>query len=180
MKTKFLFTFAFLVLVLSASEVIPQNLSVEKIEGISNMFRFEKMYLCGQPNLETLEWLKGQGVDLVVNLRTKSENDEFSQAAFNEEKTVGKLGMAYISIPVGGSSAYSVENLDKFIKALSTSYNKVLVHCRGCGRVTHFMMAYLVKEKGYSVDDAVSVGKQLTFTLPLENLLGQEVTMSFK
>jgi hypothetical protein len=38
-------------------------------------------------------------------------------------------------------------------------------------------MAYLINEKGYSVNDAVLIGKSLKFVFPLEKLLGDEIEM---
>jgi protein tyrosine phosphatase (PTP) superfamily phosphohydrolase (DUF442 family) len=37
------------------------------------------MFFSGQPNLEILECLKKQGVDLVINLRSESENEDFAE-----------------------------------------------------------------------------------------------------
>jgi len=38
-------------------------------------------------------------------------------------------------------------------------------------------MAYLIKNKGYSVNQAVKVGKSLKFSLSLEKLLETEISM---
>ena len=83
---------------------------------------YEVITFSGQPNLETLEWLKTQDVDLIINLRSEDENDEFSESSFDEKEMASKLKMKYISIPVDGYSSYTPENLEKFAKA---SYNFV-------------------------------------------------------
>ncbi len=57
--------------------------SVYKVEGKKDLFRSTNFYLGGQPNLETLQWLKAQGVTTIVNLRSEKENKEFADMAFN-------------------------------------------------------------------------------------------------
>ena len=149
---------------------------IQKLEDIAiNMFQSENMFFSGQPNLETLEWLKNQGVDLVINLRSKNENKDFSESAFNEKNAAIKFGMKYISIPISGNESYTKENLTKLGNALSSSYNKVLIHCRSCGRVSDFMIAYLVHYKGYELSEAIEFGKQMRFAFPLENLLDKKI-----
>ena len=38
-------------------------------------------------------------------------------------------------------------------------------------------MAYLIKDKEYSIDEAFKIGKDLRFSFPLENLLNAEISM---
>jgi protein tyrosine phosphatase (PTP) superfamily phosphohydrolase (DUF442 family) len=54
---------------------------------------------------------------------------------------------------------------------------KILIYCRTGGRVTNFFMAYLIKNKEYSINEAVKIGKDLRFSFPLENLLNAEISM---
>ncbi|MCK4699702.1 MAG: hypothetical protein KAT38_05195 [Bacteroidales bacterium] len=55
-----------------------------------------------------------------------------------------------------------------------------MIHCASAGRVTHFFMAYLIKNKGYSINEAVEIGKSLKFSLPLEKLLETEISLEIK
>jgi len=184
-------TFTFLLLVFSISVFhvnsgYSENFSqkkvpdVQKLDRAPNLFQSEKMFFSGQPNLETLEWLKTQGVDLLINLRSEDENNEFSESSFDEKEMASKLKMKYISIPVDGYSSYTPENLEKFAKALSEGYKKVLIHCGSASRVTMFMMAYLVEYKNYDLSDAVKFGKQIKFSFPLENMLSKEIDWDTK
>lgn len=154
--------------------------AVQKLDIAPNLFQSENMFFSGQPNLETLEWLQNQGVDLIINLRSESENKEFAKTAFNEKNAATKLGMRYISLPVSGNDAYSPENLKKLSDALGSNYNKVLIHCRSCGRVTNFMIAYLVRYKSYELAEAIDFGKQLKFEFALENLLDNKIDWQIK
>jgi len=154
--------------------------TVEKVDFAPNQFKCEKMFFSGQPSLETLEWLKIQEVDLVINLRSEEENEEFTTSSFNEKEQVLKRGMKYISIPIDGYDSYTTENVSEFAKALDGKYKKVLIHCASCGRVTYFMMAYLVDYKKYNLAEAIDFGKQLKFKFPLEYLLEDEINWKTK
>lgn len=186
MKT---FTFLFLVFSISVFDVssgysrnLPQKEvpEVQKLDRAPNLFQCENMFYSGQPNLETLEWLKTQGVDLIINLRSEDENKDFSESSFDEKDIASKLEMRYISIPVNGYSSYTPENLAKFAEAMNGDYNKVLIHCGSAGRVTTFMMGYLVEYKNYDLSDAIKFGKQIKFSFPLENLLSKEIVWDTK
>ena len=54
---------------------------------------------------------------------------------------------------------------------------KILIHCRTGGRVTHFFMAYLIKDREYTINKAVKIGKDLRYSFPLESLLNAEISM---
>ncbi len=186
MKSFTLLLFCCAILFSGAIQLQAANLSkkeipkVEKLETAPNLFKCENMFFSGQPSLQTLEWAQKQGVDLIINLRSDDENDEFSETAFNEKDMASKLEMQYISLPIAGYDSYSPENLAKFAEALKGKYKKVFIHCRSAGRVTYFMMAYLVEYKGYELSEAIEFGKQIKFTFPLEYLLKEEINWQLK
>jgi protein tyrosine phosphatase (PTP) superfamily phosphohydrolase (DUF442 family) len=150
--------------------------AVEKIKGFTNLYQYQNFYLGGQPSLEELRWLKAQGVNKIINLRSRRENNQFSENAYNEQAIVEELGIEYCSIPVNGSKDYSPAKL-KAVSGQIKNDDRIFLHCAGAGRVTHFFMAYLIKSKGYTIDKAVEIGKQLTFSFPLEQLLDIKITM---
>ncbi|MGQ8337372.1 fused DSP-PTPase phosphatase/NAD kinase-like protein [Sunxiuqinia sp. A32] len=154
--------------------------SIVEIENVDNLYQWGDMFLGGQPNLETMKMLHKKGVDLIINLRSEDEMEEFAESAFNEEQMAQQLGMKYLSVPVSGYQSYSPETVKKFNQAINTPHTNVFIHCRSCGRVTQIMMAYLVKYKGYSLDDAVAIGKKLKYQSTLEMLLGQDISMKLK
>ncbi|WP_346854851.1 sulfur transferase domain-containing protein [uncultured Draconibacterium sp.] len=189
MKSFVILLIAFVLYTFAISEPVsarPKTLAkkeipaVEKLDFAPNLFKSDKLFFSGQPSLETLEWLEKQGVDLVINLRSDAENEDFTAASFNENEQVLKLGMKYISIPIDGYNSYTTENVAKFAKALDSKHKKALIHCASCGRVSYFMMAYLVDYKNYKLADAVEFGTQLKFTFPLEYLLKDEINWQLK
>ena len=150
--------------------------SVEIIKEFKGSFKYQDYYLSAQPSLEALRWYKSQGTSAIINLRTKKENQDFAAYAFNEENMAKELGLEYHSLPIGGSKDYTPENLEAFAKLLEGN-KKLLIHCRSAGRVTNIFMAYLIKHKGYSANEAAKVGRSLKFSLPLEKMLGTEISL---
>lgn len=157
----------------------PKADTVGVVKDFKNLYSFRNFYLGGQPNFEELQWLKKDGINMVVNLRSDKENKEFSDLAFNEENVIKNLGIEYCSIPVDGLKDYTPEKLNEFIQNVAKG-KKVFIHCASAGRASDFFIAYLVKSKGYTVNEATEVGKKLKFVLPLEKLLHEDISMDIK
>jgi protein tyrosine phosphatase (PTP) superfamily phosphohydrolase (DUF442 family) len=173
----FIFIFSFsLVFSLNAQDNIGNSEKVEVIKDFKFLFRYQNFYISGQPTLEALQWLKSQGVIKIINLRSEKENSEYSEYAYDEKIYTQKIGFEYYSIPVDVSKDYSPEKLEAFLSLINNN-EKILIHCLSAVRATNFFMAYLVKNKGYSVNEAVKIGKSINFQFPLEKLLGSEVNM---
>lgn len=173
----FFFMFSFSVVFnLNGQENIGNTERVEVIKDFSSLFRYQNYYISGQPTLEALQWLKSQGVIKIINLRSEKENTEYSANAYNEKTNAQKLGFEYYSIPVDGSKDYSPEKLEAF-QSIINKDEKILIHCLSAVRATNFFMAYLIKNKGYTINEAVNIGRSINFQLPLEKLLSTEVSM---
>lgn len=153
--------------------------SVEIIKDFNGAFKYQNYYLSAQPSLEALRWYKSQGASTIINLRTEKENKDFSSYAYNEKNIAEELGLNYHCLPIGGSKAYTPENLEAFAKLLEGD-KKLLIHCRSAGRATTLFMAYLIKHKGYSVNEATHVGRQLKFSLPLEKMLDRKISLEMQ
>ena len=152
--------------------------SVYKVEGKKDLFRSTNYYFGGQPTLEILRWLKSEGVTLVVNLRSGKENKDFAETAFNEENVVRELGMAYVSIPLGEKSSYRPQAVDTLALVLNAHEGKAFIHCLSAGRVSYMWVAYLVRHRGYSLGDAVAIGKRIKYPTTLEDLLGAKISVT--
>jgi protein tyrosine phosphatase (PTP) superfamily phosphohydrolase (DUF442 family) len=150
--------------------------SVYKVEGKKDLFRSTSFYFGGQPALETLRWLKSEGVTLVVNLRSEKENKDFAETAFNEENIVRELGMAYVSIPLGEKPTYRPHAIDTLATELTAHTGKAFIHCLSAGRASYVWVAYLVRHRGYSLDDALTIGKRIKYPTTLDDLLGAKIS----
>ena len=178
MKSRIIFSIfsLFLVFNLNAQKTNDKTDTVELIKDFKNLYRYKTFYLSGQPSLEALQWLKSQKVTKIINLRSEKENNEYSESAYNEKNKTSELGFEYHNLPVNGTEDFSPEKLEAFLKLINED-EKILIHCRSAGRVTYFFMAYLIKTKGYSVNEAVEIGKKLKFAFPLEKLLDTKISM---
>jgi uncharacterized protein (TIGR01244 family) len=152
--------------------------SVYKVEGKKDLFRSTNFYFGGQPTLETLRWLKAEGVTLVVNVRSEKENKDFAETAFNEENLAKELGMAYVSIPLGEKPTYCPQAVDSLARALAAHSGKAVIHCWSGERASYLWAAYLVRHRGYSFDDAVTIAKRMKYPTALDDMLGVKTSLT--
>ncbi|NKB98573.1 MAG: hypothetical protein GKR90_08800 [Pseudomonadales bacterium] len=136
-------------------------------------------FVSGQPNEAALAAMKEKGVARVINLRTHQEMDNRMVVPFDEAVTIAGLGLEYVHIPLGGpDTPYSEESLAAFADAVATSEGPVLLHCTVAWRASHMWAAYLVAHQGYSVADAVQVGKNMNMGgFPFAEFLGRSVSL---
>ncbi len=182
MKTKFFFVNLGLFILfcsVQATEIIAQSSEsvnktdvVTKIKDFKDFYQYGNFYLGGQPNLDELRWAKDHGVKTIINLRSNKENKEFSKDAFSEADIAQEMSLTYISIPVKSHEDFNEKTLSQFATTLSNLNGKVLVHCKGGERTTFVMMAYLIKYKNFTKDEAITIGKKMTYFSPLDALLG--------
>ena len=161
---------------ISAQDLKGKDEIVETIKVVNTIYHYDNIYLGGQPTLEELEGLRTKGISKIINLRTDEENRQFTGSAYNEMAEAEDLGFVYSSVPVAPATDYSPEKLDEFIAQVNDN-EKIFIHCASGGRATYFLMAYLVKKRGYSIDEAIDIGKQMRFDFPLERLLNVKISM---
>ncbi len=166
----------FIVLNLNSQDNIGKSERVEVIKDFKYLYRYQNYYIGGQPTLEELQWLRSQGVKKIINLRSDNENIEYSESAYNEKINAQKSGFEYYSVPVDANKDYTPEKLGTFLSLINKD-EKILIHCLTGVRATTFLMAYLIKDKGYTINEAIEIGRNLRFSLPLEMLLDKKVSM---
>ena len=170
---------ALLVLIIATGDLEAQVSAANKdtvkvVNDFKNLYQYQNFYISGQPTYETLQWLLSRRVGVIINLRSEKENTDFTSGAFNEANICREMGFEYYSIPVDGMKDYSPAKLDT-LSVLLNKNGQVFLHCASGGRATNFFMAYLVKSKGYTVDEAAEIGRKLSFSLPLEKLLDTKI-----
>ena len=155
---------------------------VEGIEGVEqNLFRDGRVYIGGQPSQPALAALRELGVAAVVNLRTPAETEDRQRVPYDEAAAVAELGMEYISIPLGGAEhPYTSQAVDRFAKALADHPGPVLLHCTIGWRASYLWVAYLIREQGFALPDALARGEAIAITPdPLEGLLGRPLNVVY-
>jgi uncharacterized protein (TIGR01244 family) len=143
----------------------------------------EDIFIAGQPTQRAFRELKAQGVTTVINLRTPPEMK--SAVPYDEEAFVKELGMRYVYLPVRGNAEfpYSPETLARFTEAVASANGKVLLHCTIAWRASHLWAAYLIKERGVPIEQALSNARAInlmdthrmgtTGRQPVEDFLGR-------
>jgi uncharacterized protein (TIGR01244 family) len=98
--------------------------------------------------------MKVRGVTTLINIRTPGE---MTTVPFDEAALAAQLGMKYVTIPSGGPEhPFSPATVAAFADALQHADGKVLLHCQVGWRARHLWAAYLIKERGVSVDSALA------------------------
>jgi len=141
------------------------------------------VYVSGQPSEQALRDLAANGVTTIISLRTQGEMDNRKAVPFDEAALAKELGLTYVHVPLGGpDTPYTPEAVTKVSDAISQSKGKVLLHCTVGWRASHMWAAYLVKEKGFSEDEAIKQASAINFNgytppnggpLPIDGLLGK-------
>ncbi len=175
----FLKTLLFIALAFNGKPCVAQSLKnpVEVVSEFANLYRYQNFFIAGQPSIEELQWLRSHGVKNIINLCTEEENKEVENTAYNEKAWSKKLGFTYKVIPVKGIKGYTRENFEEFAASIKKD-EITLIHCKSSVRANDFFMAYLIEYMDNSVEDAISIGRQIRFILPLEKLLNTKLIIS--
>ena len=138
-----MFAAATLLLLFQAFASIPSP----ELESTASITRFQMvapgLYRGGQPERESFEHLKKNGIKTIINLRT--ENDE--------EAIVKELGMNYIHIPVSIKiwSKIPSQAIEKYFSVLNDPANyPIFFHCRrGADRTGAMASFYRIAVQGW-------------------------------
>jgi uncharacterized protein (TIGR01244 family) len=166
-------------------KTVPMPVSLDPAKTFQAAFARvgDDLYISGQPTAEGLRQLHDKGVTTVVNLRTP---EEMAHIGFDEAAEVARLGMKYVYLPVRGSAdmPYSPATVDGFSRALKEANGGVLLHCTVAWRASHLWSAYLIRERGMSVDSALNQGRAINLMddhhmsdgrQPVEDFLGRDL-----
>lgn len=114
------------------------------------------MHIAGQPSEAAFREFAANGVTTVINLRTQPEMDNRNQVPFDEAELLKELNVNYVHIPLGGpDTPYTPAAIDQFAKAVEEADGDILFHCTVAWRASHVWAAYLVKYKGYTLEEAI-------------------------
>lgn len=110
-----------------------------QLDGIKNAGRISSsLYRGAQPHPESLAQLKALGITTIVDLR-----GEAASTREREKKEAESLGIKFVSIPVGGFTPPTNEQVAKFLSIFREPNEKVFVHCLfGDDRTGVFVATY--------------------------------------
>ena len=163
----------------------PRITTGQAVEGESRIYLAGDMYFGPQLDAEAFERMADRGVRTVINLRSTSEmtelardtiDEESGTPGFDEAAALSALGINYIHIPLGGDDGYEPADVDAFAHAIESAHSPVLVHCLSGARARVMWQAYLVRERGYTLDQAVEITRTLgDQPYSIERLLGKRI-----
>jgi uncharacterized protein (TIGR01244 family) len=158
-------------------------IEVKDVEGVErNLYLDGRVYLGGQPSEDALERFKELGVTAVVNLRTPGEMEDRERVPFDEASAVEGVGLEYVWIPLGGDDhPYTPAAVDRFAEVMQEHQDPVLVHCTMGWRAAYLWVAYLIREHGYELDEALARGEAIAIDPPpLEGLLERPLQLVYQ
>jgi tyrosine-protein phosphatase SIW14 len=124
------------------------------IRGIANIAQVdESLYRGGQPQLPALAELQKLGITEIVSLR-----GEAPVLRENEKSEAERLGIHFISIPIGGFQPPSKEQVAQFLSLFGgKSHPRVFVHCHyGEDRTGVFVASYRMAVDHWPVQQALN------------------------
>ena len=129
--------------------------SAEKlhIAGVPNAGKVtEQLYRGAQPRIASLAQLKEIGITTIVDLRA-----EDAWMRDQEKKEADRLGIHFVSIPVGGWANPSNDQIAQFLSLFEgQSKERVFVHCHfGEDRAGVFVATYRMAIQKWTVEQAL-------------------------
>ena len=139
--------------------------------GISNLQHpLDNVYASGQPTEELFSGIANAGVQVIVNLRPKSEQN------WNEQAIVESFGMRYINLPIAGADGVTNENAKRLDMILAELDGKqVLVHCSSSNRFGALRALSSFQKNGGDVNAAIEDGNKWGLT-KLESLVREKLS----
>lgn len=111
----------------------------------------ENLSLGAQPSAEGLEWLKDQGVDLIVNLNTPDARSYWP----DEARMAAKLGINYVHMPLD-CSTLTPRKYELLRGLLASNRNgRTFLHCAMNVKSSGMAHIYRVRELGHSPVEAL-------------------------
>ncbi|WP_299322681.1 protein tyrosine phosphatase family protein [Parasphingopyxis sp.] len=157
----------------AAESVAPLSAEMIDNSGFSGTLgRYGDLYIASQPDEAGLARMAAAGVTTVINLRTPGEMERLS---FDQAAAVERLGMRYVHVPQGGSDYPATpEALAEVAAAIDEADGApVLLHCASSGRASHMFAAWLYRDGGVSLNEAIYEAREIGFgMLRVEGLLG--------
>ena len=138
---------------LSAKATLWTSAEKLRIAGVPNAGKVtEQLYRGAQPHLSSLVQLKEMGITTIVDLRA-----EDTGMREQEKKEAERLGIHFVSIPEGGWSNPTNDEIAQFLSLFEgNSKEKVFVHCHfGQDRSGVFVATYRMAIQKWPPEEAI-------------------------
>ena len=109
------------------------------------------LYRGSQPNAAAIEWLRGEGVKSIINLRMA--NDVWP----GEAEVATARGILYTNIPLNSLSAPTRDQMKTVLAAIALLPKPVFIHCQhGRDRTGTAVACYRIDRDGWSSQKALT------------------------
>ena len=146
---------------------------ITDIPDLIHLWKYNNLYLAGQPGERAWSELKDRGVKTVINMRAPNEGD------FDKDKSTAQdLGMEYHLVPLiedGKISKNAAMEISEKVKSAGEA--PILVHCGSANRVAGWLMIHLTKN-GMDFEEAVKVAQENGLSNPGFIEQAQEIIQS--
>lgn len=144
---------------------------------LDRALRDGEVYIAAQPVASDFAALQAAGITRVFNLRT---SEEMQAAGIDGAALASAHGMRYAQSPVAGAAGFTPAVLEAFAREMESGSGPMLLHCASGGRAGNLYAAWLVRYQGLTPAEAMArVAPLGLWPLPMERLLGQELTLDF-
>lgn len=138
------------------------------------LHRDGRFIVSAQPSEADLRMIAAEGVGTVISCRSVKEMEGLG---FDEAALASELGITYVHVPMGGDHGYEPGQIEAFTEVVRGIDGPVYVHCASGSRARSLIMGHLIREQGYSFDQAFATAERLGGTrLSFERLLGEKVS----
>ena len=132
-----------------------------KLGTITNVHRFEEIWLAGQPSADDFALARRLGFKTIINLRHDAE-----LPTFNEKEIVELLGLHYFHLPFSGADELTSEIFDQARELLADSEQPTLLHCSSANRVGALWLALRVLDHDLSYEEALAEARMIGLRTP--------------
>jgi uncharacterized protein (TIGR01244 family) len=145
--------------VLTAASTLPQQVSSDTVQGITNFKRLESTVACaGAATPESMRAVKEMGFASVVNLREASEPNANVEA---ESAAARTAGLRYVHLPLNRESPDPAV-ADRFvIVARDPSNQPIFIHCASGNRAAAMWLIKRAVVDGWPLDRATAEAEKL-------------------
>jgi uncharacterized protein (TIGR01244 family) len=129
---------------------------------VERLHTWNGIFAGSQPAAEDLQHAKDNGIKTILNLRPKTEN-----AGFDEAALTAKLGLAYHNIPFASPAELTDAVFDDTRALLRDEAKRPLfIHCHSGNRVGAVWLAFRVLDGGVPWDAALVEAKEVGLKTP--------------